>query len=57
MVEAKVYLTNLADQDRMLAVFRGLFPGDQPALTITAVSKLVGTSIIEVTLVAGQRSK
>jgi reactive intermediate/imine deaminase len=53
VVEAKVYLTDLKDQDKVLSVFRSTFPKDPPALTTMAVSKLVGTSIIEITLVAG----
>jgi reactive intermediate/imine deaminase len=52
VVEAKVYLTDLKDQDKVLSVFRTTFPQNPPALTTTAVSKLVGTSIIEITLVA-----
>jgi reactive intermediate/imine deaminase len=53
VVEAKVYLTNLGDQDKVMSVWKSTFPKDPPALTTTAVSKLVGTSIIEITLVAG----
>jgi reactive intermediate/imine deaminase len=57
VVEAKVYLTDLADQEKVLSVFRSTFPKDPPALTTTAVSKLVGTSIIEITLVAGAAAR
>jgi 2-iminobutanoate/2-iminopropanoate deaminase len=52
VVEAKIYLTDLANTDKVLQVWRGLFPKDPPALTMSAVSKLVGTSVIEVTLIA-----
>jgi reactive intermediate/imine deaminase len=52
VVEAKVYLTDLADQEKMMAAFRATFPETPPALTTVAVSKLVGTSIVEVTLIA-----
>jgi reactive intermediate/imine deaminase len=52
VVEAKVYLTDLADQDKMLAVFRSTFPQTPPALTTVGVAKLVGTSIVELTLIA-----
>jgi 2-iminobutanoate/2-iminopropanoate deaminase len=53
VVEAKVYLTDLDDRDKALSIFRTTFPKDPPALTTTAVSRLVGTNIIEITLVAG----
>ena len=52
-----MYLTDLTDQDKVLSVFRSTFPKDPPALTTTAVSKLVGTSIIEITLVAGAAAR
>lgn len=52
VVEAKVYLTDINDYAKMNEIYRSYFKGDPPARTCVAVSKLVGTAKVEITLVA-----
>ncbi|MBI2949337.1 MAG: RidA family protein, partial [Verrucomicrobia bacterium] len=52
VVEAKVYLTDISDYSKMNEVYRSFFKADPPARTCIAVSKLVGTAKVEITLVA-----
>ena len=52
VVEAKVYLTDMKDYAKMNEVYRSYFKSDAPARTCIAVSKLVGTAKVEITLVA-----
>ncbi|MBI4662018.1 MAG: hypothetical protein HY735_24615 [Verrucomicrobia bacterium] len=52
VVEAKVYLTDISDYAKMNEVYRSFFKADPPARTCVAVSKLVGTAKVEITLVA-----
>ena len=52
VVEAKVYLTDISDYAKMNEVYWSFFKADPPARTCLAVSKLVGTAKVEITLVA-----
>lgn len=52
VVEAKIYLTDIRDYAKMNEAYRSYFKADAPARTCVAVSKLVGTAKVEITLVA-----
>jgi 2-iminobutanoate/2-iminopropanoate deaminase len=52
VVEAKVYLTDIADYTKMNEIYRSYFQADPPARTCIAITKLVGTAKVEITLVA-----
>ena len=55
VVEAKVYLTDIGDYSKMNEVYRSFFKEAPPARTCVAISKLVGTAKVEITLVATAR--
>lgn len=56
VVEAKVYLTDISDYSKMNEVYRSFFKTDPPARTCIAISKLVGTAKVEITLIAAART-
>jgi 2-iminobutanoate/2-iminopropanoate deaminase len=53
IVRVGVFMTNLADFDRMNAIYRGFFPGPHlPARTTVGVASLLGGGMIEIDCVA-----
>lgn len=56
-VSVQVYLTDMALFDRMNPVYMKNFPEPRPTRTTVGVSKLVGTSRIEITVTARKAGK
>ena len=54
VVDAKVYLTDIAMFRRMNAVYTSYFKADPPVRTTVAVASLVGKARIEITVVAAK---
>ena len=54
VVDAKVYLTDIAMFKRMNAVYTSHFKSDRPVRTTVAVASLVGKARIEITVVAAK---
>ncbi len=52
VVDAKVYLTDIADFPKMNAVYTQYFKKDRPGRTTVGVASLVGKARIEITVVA-----
>jgi reactive intermediate/imine deaminase len=52
VVDAKVYLTNAADEAAALDVYKSYFESGGPAATLLVVPRLAGTAGVEVTVVA-----
>ena len=52
VVDAKVYLTDIADFQAMNGVFREIFPKNPPVRTTVQVASLVGKARVEITVMA-----
>ena len=52
VVSVQVYLTNMKLFERMNVVYRTYFPEPRPTRTIVGISKLIGSSRIEITVTA-----